>query len=313
MKAYSSGYKTVFDEQPCEMCTPSVGTIPSDLEGTYYRVGPAMFSAGSIIPPKTSIIQPKQPPVPDGTDPDRMVQHPFEADGGVLAVTLGNGEVCSRYRYVRTNAFTNERRRGERRYQAMDATREMGGIPNDLIQPLYKHHLEPGLNKKRKNTSNTRVVYWAKKLLTLWEGGLPYKLDGLALQTEGRSQLGGVLKEEDPFGGKAVIDSTNDRLLFYGIKHDARSSQLTVYEFNDKFRNVLKTTVELPGLALMSDFCATSKYTLFAQPPVKANGMQFLFNKDPAKILELENEPSVSSISTRFVDSSCVSCGCHPS
>lgn len=296
MEAYSSGYRTIFEEQQCQLCSPSQGELPSDLVGTYYKSGPAMFSAGSIVPPKTSIIQPKQPPVDDGVDPDRMVIHPFEGDGGLLALTFSEGKVVSRFRYVRTNAFTNERRRGQRLYRAMDSTRAMGGPTNDLILPLFRHHLQPGLNKNRKNTSNTRVVYWGRKLLTLWEGGLPYKMDALALSTDGRSQLGGVLKEEDPFGVKGVLDAKQDRMLFYGNRLDARASTLTLYEFNNKFRLVSKFDVNLPGMALISDFCATQKYAIFMQPPITTNGMQFMFNKEPGKVLQLDKAASVSHV-----------------
>lgn len=294
MAAYSSGYQTVFEEQSCRVLTPSFGAVPVDLGGTYYRCGPSMFSAGSIVPPKTSIIQPKSRPVPDGQDPDRMVLHPFEADGGLLAVTINQDtkEIVSRFRYIRTNAFTAERKKGQRLYTGMDSTR--ASVGGDLISPTFRHHLQPGLNKNRKNTSNTRVVFWAKKLLTLWEGGLPYKLNELALSTEGRSQLGGVLKEADPFGGAAKYDSKKDRMVFYGNKQDAGGSELTIYEFNNKFRMTDKTEVKLPGFALLSDFALTLNYVLVVQPPVTANGMQFLFNREPAKVLNLESGPSVS-------------------
>jgi carotenoid cleavage dioxygenase-like enzyme len=299
MKAYSSGYSTVFDELPCRECAPSVGSIPKDLIGSYFRCGPAMFSAGSIVPPKSSIVQPKSPPVPDGQDPERMVKHPFEGDGAVLGITFsGNATATARFRYVRTNAFTNERRKGKRLYAAMDSTRAMGptagaGVGNDMPLPLFRHHLLPGLNKLRKNTSNTRAIYWAKRLITLWEGGLPYKLDALALSTEGRSQLGGVLKEPEPLGSKAVLDSKKDRMLFYGNKQDSKASQLTVYEFNSKFRLVPeeggKVVTELPGFALLSDFAATENYSVFVQPPVAANGIQFMLSKEPGKTLTVED------------------------
>jgi carotenoid cleavage dioxygenase-like enzyme len=265
-----------------------------------------MFSAGSIVPPTSrsaSIIQPKTPPVPDGQDPDRMVKHPFEGDGAVLGVTFsGNNTAVARFRYVRTNAFTNERKRGQKLYSGMDSTREMGatagaGLGNDLPLPIFRHHLQPGLNRKRKNTSNTRTVYWAKRLLTLWEGGLPYKLDGLALSTEGRSQLGGVLKEASPLGAKAAYDPKKDRILFYSNKQDAKASELTVYEFNSKFRLVSeedgKVVTQLPGFALLSDFCVTENFSVFVQPPVTANGLQFVMSKEPGKTLTVENGASL--------------------
>ena len=45
MAAYSNGYKTAFDEISCALAEPSVGELPADLVGTYYKCGPAMFSA----------------------------------------------------------------------------------------------------------------------------------------------------------------------------------------------------------------------------------------------------------------------------
>merc|ERR1712071_343224 len=59
MEAYASGYSTVFEELPASLCQPTFGKIPADLVGTYYRSGPAMFSAGSLPPPKLSLVKPK--------------------------------------------------------------------------------------------------------------------------------------------------------------------------------------------------------------------------------------------------------------
>lgn len=217
-----------------------------------------------------------------------------------LGVTFtGDGTAVARYRYVRTAALTRERKKGKKLYNGMESTRDEGssaggGQGNDFPIPLFKHHLQPGLNKSKKNTSNTRAIYWSKKLLTLWEGGLPYKLDALGLSTEGRSQLGGVLKEEDPFGGKAVLDPKKDRLLMYRNLQSSGSSILTLYEFNSKFRIANQAEYKLPGLAVLSDFAVTEKYALFVQPPVVANGMQFMMSKDPVKALKVEEKEAVS-------------------
>lgn len=306
-KAYGNGYKTVFAELPFADCEPSSGSIPNDLKGSYFRAGPAMFSAGSIAPPKTSIIQPRDgAPIPDGQNPKRMVKHPYDADGGFLGVTFsGNGTATARFRYVRTVAFTNERRKGQRLYTGMDSTRELGfniaeGLGNDLHTPMFRHHLQPGLNKKRKNMSNNRAIYWGKRLLSMWEGGQPYKLDGLALSTEGRSQLGGVLEEKDPFGSKMVIDPMKDRALMYRLRQDSKSSQLTVFEFENNFRladegevdEEGKSSIDLPGLAILSDMAATENYAIFVQPPVSTD-MSFMFTKEPGKVVSVENAPAM--------------------
>jgi len=295
MIAYAKGYTTVFTELPFANYPPTTGTLPPDLLGSYYRSGPAMFSAGSLPPPKTSIVQPKQPPLPDGEDPDRMVKHPFDADGAVLGITFsGDGTLTARFRYVRTTAFTNERKKGLKLYSGLESTRVDGstlanGQGNDFPSPLYRHHLRPGLNKSRKNTSNTRSIYWSKKLLSLWEGGLPYKLDSLALSTEGRSQLGGILLETQAFSGTAKYDPANARMVFYANQQDSSGSFLTLYEFNDKFRLVNKIEQNLKtGFALLSDFGITESFAVFVQPEVAVNGMAYLVKKDPGKSLKLE-------------------------
>ncbi|KAL7513607.1 hypothetical protein ACHAXN_010879 [Cyclotella atomus] len=323
MTAFSNGYKTVFNEISCALAEPTVGALPLDLVGTYYKCGPAMFSAGSILPPKNSLVKPKQPPVPDGTDPSRMVKHPFEGDGAVLAITFHGdktaqvedanananapvdtiGKATVRFKFVRTNAFTNERKKGKKLYTGMESTRAMeNAIGNDIHLPFFRHHLMPGLNKLRKNTSNTRTVYFGKKLLSLWSGGLPYKLDSLALSTEGRSQLGGVVKkEESSLGGKAVIDAKQNRILFYGIDEDSTSSQLNLYEFNAKFQSIKENDgvvqVKLPGLAMIHDFAVTENYAVFVQPLVKVNGMQYMLSKEPGKTVALEGSSMVHLVS----------------
>eukprot|EP00977_Amphora_coffeiformis_P010128 scaffold2357_cov167-Amphora_coffeaeformis.AAC.36 len=313
MKAYAAGYKTVFNEVSCQTCKPSVGEIPSDLLGSYYKTGPAMFSAGSLYPPKTALVKPKQRPVPDNEIPERMVRHPFEGDGGILGVTFsGDGTATIRYRYVRTVGLFKECKVGRKRYTGMEATREMGadcagGLGNfDWQLPLFRHHLLPGLNKLRKNTSNTRPIFWGKRLMNLWEGGQPFKMDAVSLQTEGKSLLGGAIKKDDrPFGSKMVYDSVKNRALFYGVDQGSQVSEITIYEFDDKFRLVKdkagRYTADVPGCAILNDMAATENFAIFVQPPLTAS-LQFVFARDPGKTLKLGDGPSMLHLIPR-VDS----------
>lgn len=310
MKAYAAGYKTVFDEVSCRTCKPVMGEIPADLIGSYYKSGPAMFSAGSLYPPQTALVKPKQRPVPDNVIPERMVMHPFEGDGGILGVTFsGDGKAVVRFRYVRTVGLFKECKVGRKRYTGMEATRATadcaGGLGNfDWQLPLFRHHLFPGLNKLRKNTSNTRPIYWGKRLMSLWEGGLPFKMDAVSLQTEGKSLLGGAIKKEDrPFGSKMVFDSVKNRALFYGIEQGTKLSEITIYEFDDKFRLVNdeagRYSVDVPGCAILNDMAATEDYAIFVQPPLEAS-LQFVVNRDPGKSLKLGDGPSTLHLIPRM-------------
>ena len=311
MEAHARGYKTVFNEVSCQSCAPSVGEIPADLIGSYYKSGPAMFSAGSLYPPKTALVKPKQRPVPDNEIPERMVRHPFEGDGAILGVTFsGNGKATVRYRFVRTPGLFKECKVGRKRYTGMEATREVGpdcagGLGNfDWQLPLFRHHLFPGLNKLRKHTSNTRPIYWGKRLMNLWEGGLPFKMDAVSLQTEGKSLLGGAIKKDDrPFGSKMVYDSSKNRALFYGIEHGSQLSEITLYEFDDKFRLVNdkagRITVDVPGCAILNDMTATDNYAIFVQPPLTAS-LQFVVTRDPGKNLKMGEGPSTLHLIPRL-------------
>ena len=316
MEAYASAYTTVFQELPYKECVPIMGVVPPDLMGNYFRCGPAMFSAGSIVPPKTSIVQPKQLPVPDGTDTDRMVLHPFEGDGAILGITFTKDhKIVVRYRFVRTTALTKERKKGLRLYTAMDSTRRIGpsigaGVGNDFPLPLFRHHLQPGLNKSRKNTSNTRAIYWGKRLFTMFEGCQPYKLDARALSTDGRSRLGGAIRRDaDPFGAKMSYDASTNRALFYSVDQNGINTDLTVYEFDAEFRLVEDTSTgtkgrtryDLPGYALINDFCTTKNYAIFIQPQIKTNAIQFLTSREPGKSLMVDlNTPAKLHLIPRF-------------
>ena len=226
-----------------------------------------------------------------------MALHPFEGSGEPIVDTTG--KVMARFRYIRMNAFTNEQKKEKKLYKGMESTcNTASSVENDLPLPFNRHHLLPGLNKMRKNTSNTRAVYFGKKLLSLWSGGLPYKLDSLALSTDGRTQLGGVVKKEAAsMGAKAVIDAKKNRILFFGIDEEAGSSQLNLFEFNAKFQAIQdndgKVQVPLPGLAMMYDFAVTDNYAVFVQPVLKVNKMQYMMSKEPGKTISLEGEPSV--------------------
>ena len=317
MEAYASAYTTIFQEIPYKEYIPTIGTVPSDLMGgSYFKCGPAMFSAGSIVPPKTSIVQPKQLPVPDGTDMDRMVVHPFEGDGAILGITFTKDhKIVLRYRFIRTTALTKERKKGLRLYTAMDSTRKMGssigaGVGNDFPLPLFRHHLQPGLNKSRKNTSNTRAIYWGKRLFTMFEGCQPYKLDARALSTDGRSRLGGAIRRDaDPFGSKISYDASTHRAIFYSVNQNGINTDLTTYEFDADFRlvedatngNKGRTSFDLPGFALINDFCTAKNYAIFIQPHINTNAIQFLTSKEPGKSLTVDvNTPAKLHLIPRF-------------
>ena len=84
-------------------------------------------------------------------------------------------------------------------------------------------------------------------------------------------------------------------MLFHDNKLESSSLQLTVYEFNSKFWLVPdgdegKVSVKLPGTALLSDFLVTQNYSIFIEPPISTNGLQYMMSKEPGKTLSLDSK-----------------------
>ncbi|GMH77072.1 hypothetical protein TL16_g07283 [Triparma laevis f. inornata] len=276
-----------------------------------------LFTPGtsqSSNPNKT--YQKKRPPNPkDVTD----VEHWFEGDGGVVALQFGSlneeqesGEdsespstpttplppsLLLRLRLTRTSGFLNERKLGHKRYSSLEPLRTSPQSTdyNDYPLPFIKHHFLQGLNKKRRNTSNTNIIYWAGKLLTLWEGGLPYKIDPLGLGTSGKSQLGAVLKSSDSFGGSSRYSIATDTMAFYSVEQDPKKSTITVYEFDEDFKlrngkdNIFGKAgfgggceqYEIDGFVIINDLCITKNYYVTTSVGVEIDGLKYNLFKDP--------------------------------
>lgn len=140
------------------------GSIPQQLEGTLFRNGPGKFTISG-----------------------RSIDHPYDGDGFVTSTSFKGGRAYFRSRFVRTAEFEAEERRGEVLFRGTFATQREGGV------------LANALDVYVKNTSNTNVVCWGGKLLTLFEASQPYHLDPHTLDTLGLDDFGGKLPPGLPF------------------------------------------------------------------------------------------------------------------
>lgn len=209
------------------------GQLPDDLVGTYFRNGHAKFEVHGS-----------------------PVLHPFDADGMVTAATLlGNGTCYFRNRFVRTKGLQKEDRSGKRLYP--------GQFGNP--QAIWAGGL------RTKNVANTNVIWWGQRLLALWEGGQPYKLDPLSLGTAGASSLAGVIADKQGLTAHPRYDAKNDRLVCYDYKPNPISgTALRLFEFDNTFRlwqnRIVDTTI--PGVfGLFHDFAITERFMVFAASP----------------------------------------------
>uniref|UniRef100_A0A7S2S5X2 Dioxygenase n=1 Tax=Rhizochromulina marina TaxID=1034831 RepID=A0A7S2S5X2_9STRA len=224
-----------------------VENLPEDIRGTYYRNGPGLFEVAG----------------------DRY-QHPFDCDGMVLALSfVGNSTVHFRNRFVRTQSFQKEKRAGKRLFP--------GSFGN--ARPFWANGLS------RANRANTNAVHWGGRLLALWEGGQPYKLDPISLGTAGATDLLGMIKPSQSMTAHPRVDSSTNRLVGFGYDPSpvSQTTSLRIFEFDEEFRplgDALELTV--PAAAFFHDFVVTKNYYVFTLSPIQFDvGLDALLGGKP--------------------------------
>ena len=218
------------------------GTIPPELNGTLFRNGPGLLDIHG-----------------------QQIQHPFDGDGMISAVSFQDGKAHFRNRFVRTEGYLAEQKAGKILYRGF-ATQKPGGWLANIFD------LQP------KNVANTNVIYWADKLLALWEAGEPHRLDPLTLETIGIENLEGNLQPGQAFSAHPRIekrqDGQGDVLVNFGVK-PGLSSIFTIFEI-DSSGNLLKRHAHtIPGFAFLHDMAITPNYCIFFQNPLVFNPLPF--------------------------------------
>jgi len=237
---WQNGYESQRREQ-AYCLEPISGTVPKDLKGTLFRNGPGLLDIGGI-----------------------PIKHPFDGDGMVCAFTFDQGQVYFRNRFIRTQGFVEEQAAGTILYRNAFGTQRPGGWWKNAFDLQFK------------NVANTNVIYWGGKLLALWEGGLPYRLDPQTLETLGQDHLDGVLDEGEAFAAHpwiephSVINQNQPCLINFQV-NPGLSTTLSTYEFDTNFQLLRQQKHNLPGFSFIHDFAVTPNYYIFFQNPIKFN------------------------------------------
>lgn len=127
------------------------GRIPQELQGSFYRNGPARHELGGV-----------------------RYRHLFDGDGMVQQYRIGERGITHRGRFVRTEKFIAESRAGRFTRSAF------GTLPPGAEEPSSPDSV---------NVANTSVVHHGGDLLALWEGGSATRLDATTLDTLGLKVL----------------------------------------------------------------------------------------------------------------------------
>lgn len=218
-------YRLEADVSDCQV----TGTIPSDLNGAFYRVGP----------------DPQYPMHPRNI--------PFDGEGHVSMFRIRDGRVDYRSRYVR-----NER------YLAQD---EAGEILFPMYRnPMMDDPRAEGLSR---STANTHIIHHRNLLLALKEDSPPSALDLLTLETVIPNYTFDGQLPSRTFTAHPKIDSETGNMVAFGYEAEGFGSDVvSMFEFTPAGELVWNAKITVPYVGLLHDFAVTERHIVFYVIPL---------------------------------------------
>ncbi|MGE0549118.1 MAG: carotenoid oxygenase family protein [Kofleriaceae bacterium] len=204
------------------------GTLPAELNGTLYRNGPGQFGL-------------------HGT----RYTHPFEGDGAITSVRLGNGRAFGASKVTETAGLREERATGRMLYG---------------LKAPWLRRVRNALTNRLKNTANTNVIMWQGRLYALMEGGLPTELDSQTLAFRGETTLDNTVVSF--FSAHPHRVDARKAIYNFGLEY-GRVTRLHTYELPDTGPARHLSAIDLPGAPMLHDFIATESHLVFFLSPVR--------------------------------------------
>jgi len=207
------------------------GEVPLDLEGSFIRNGPGRQRIGET---------------PYG--------HWFDGCGMLSMFSIAEGKVHFKNRYVRTPKYLKETATQQIQYRGF-GTQIPGGLKKNIGRM-------PG------NPANTNSVYYAGKLLALYEGGRPFEVDASTLETVGEYTYEGELKKSNVFSAHGHFHGpTGDWVNFgtgsMGIGRKGPKLCFNIFRINPAGKMIAKGQLPVDHFPFAHDFALSSKYAIF--------------------------------------------------
>ena len=200
------------------------GTIPSDIEGTFYR----LQCDFAYRPPQNEWAT------------------GFNGDGHVSAFRFANGSVDYTARYVKTARLMAERK----------ARRRLFGV--------YRNHFtdDPSVAKVDRSAANTHLYWHGGKMMVLKEDALPWVIDPNTLETQGVWDFYGKYKATS-MSAHPKIDPVTGEMIAYGYQAKGDlTDDIAVYTMNPKGRIVKEVWLKSPYLGIIHDIAITQKHVI---------------------------------------------------
>ncbi|BCS26851.1 carotenoid oxygenase family protein [Aspergillus puulaauensis] len=213
------------------------GTIPKEVDGTYYRCMPDALWAPQY-------------------EDDVFIN----GDGAIDAIRIHDGHADFKQKYVRTSKFVIER-------AARQAV--FGKYRNRYTDdPRVKHEIH--------STANTHIIFFEKQLLALKEDSPPYAMDPDTLETKGAYDFHGQYTAPT-FTAHPKIDASNGEMMTMGYeaKGDG-TTDVAYYLFSKEGKKLEECWFKGPYIGMMHDMAATDKWVVFTIPPLQAQSLESL-------------------------------------
>ncbi|KAL2192370.1 carotenoid oxygenase [Corynascus similis CBS 632.67] len=210
------------------------GTIPPDIEGTFFRVQPDH----------------RFPPLFED-------DIHFNGDGAVTAIRISRGgHADMRHRYVRTERYALETR----------ARRSLFGryrnpwTDNESVRAVIR------------TASNTNVVFWRGVLLAMKEDGPPFAMDPVTLETLGRYDFEGQILSPTFTAHPKIDPDTGEMVCFaYEAGGDGAdcSVDVAVWTVDADGRKIEECWYKAPFAGMIHDCGISKNWVVLALTPIK--------------------------------------------
>ncbi len=208
------------------------GEIPSELRGVLYRNGPGQY-----------------------TNHGDRYRHLFDGDGLATRISFEQDGVFYTSRFVQSKEKQQEDSAGKRIFGTY-AMRPVGG-------PLSRF-----IHREFKNVSNTNLVYQWDAVFAMYEGGPPYRMDPLTLDTIGAELFNGRLADQQKVSAHPHRDPRSGDLWNFGLTRK-KDTTITVYNMKRTGEFDVPFQLVIPYSGIVHDFALTENYLVFVVPPVK--------------------------------------------
>lgn len=213
------------DVRDCEV----EGTIPADLNGAFYRVGP------------------------DAQYPLAPGNIPFDGEGHVSMFRIKNGRVDYKTRFVKNERWT-----------AQDKARKL--LFPMYRNPFVNEPEAEGLSR---STANTHIINHRNMLLCLKEDSPPSAIDLLTLDIiDPVYTFDGQLNSKT-FTAHPKVDSLTGNIVAFGYESEGHGSNVvTAFEITPGGKKVWEAKVQVPYVGMLHDFAVTQNYIVLYVIPL---------------------------------------------